>query len=101
MPCLTAEYYPRARRAGELTCTWILFFFLPRHCRIRMFMTVVRSKSHGVQMHGDHMFWGTKIQGPPDSKVCEGYSSTNLTRTGAVDMPSSSGCFLAPGAYGV
>lgn len=33
-------------------------------------MTVVRSKSHGVQMHGDHMFWGTKIEGPPDSKVC-------------------------------
>lgn len=35
----------------------------------RMFMTVVRSKSHGVQMHGDHMFWGTKISGPPDSKI--------------------------------
>lgn len=32
-------------------------------------MTVVRSKSHGVQMHGDHMFWGTKIEGPLDSKV--------------------------------
>ncbi|CBJ26073.1 expressed unknown protein [Ectocarpus siliculosus] len=35
----------------------------------RMFMTVVRSKSHGVQMHGDHMFWGTKLEGPPDSKI--------------------------------
>ncbi len=32
-------------------------------------MTVVRSKSHGVQMSGDHMFWGTKLEGPPDSKV--------------------------------
>ncbi|CAN0103410.1 unnamed protein product [Pylaiella littoralis] len=35
----------------------------------RMSMTVVRSKSHGVQMHGDHMFWGTKIEGPADSKI--------------------------------
>lgn len=43
-------------------------------------MTVVRSKSHGVQMHGDHMFWGTKIQGPPDSKVRSGQRrSTKVT----------------------
>lgn len=32
-------------------------------------MTVVRSKCQGVQMHGDHMFWGTKIIGPADSEV--------------------------------
>ena len=32
-------------------------------------MTVVRSKSHGVQVNGDTMFWGTKIIGPPDSEV--------------------------------
>ncbi|CAN0418538.1 unnamed protein product [Ascophyllum nodosum] len=35
----------------------------------RMFMTVVRSKSHGVQVNGDTMFWGTKIIGPPDSEI--------------------------------
>lgn len=57
-------------------------------------MTVVRSKSHGVQMHGDHMFWGTKIQGPPDSEVCEGHRSTSRRRTRliapSIVSPSSS-----------
>lgn len=32
-------------------------------------MTVVRSKSHGVQLNGDTMFWGTSITGPPESEV--------------------------------
>lgn len=32
-------------------------------------MTVVRSKSRGVQMNGDHMFWGTSIMAPPDSEA--------------------------------
>ncbi|CAM9894867.1 unnamed protein product, partial [Choristocarpus tenellus] len=35
----------------------------------KMFITVVRTKSSGVEMTGDHMFWGTKITGPEDSKV--------------------------------
>lgn len=37
-------------------------------------MTVVRSKCQGVQLHGDHMFWGTKIVGPADSEVTAGGS---------------------------
>lgn len=60
-------------------------------------MTVVRSKSHGVQMHGDHMFWGTKIQGPPDSKVRGGHRPTKVVVDPApwrsfdasVDMPNT------------
>lgn len=35
----------------------------------RMFMTVVRSRCSGVQMHGDHMFWGTEMIGPEESKI--------------------------------
>lgn len=35
----------------------------------RMFMTVVRSKSHGVQMNGDTMFWGTELVGEPDAEI--------------------------------
>lgn len=48
--------------ASSLLPSLILF-------RLRMFLTVVRSKCHGVQMHGDHMFWGTKIVGPAESEV--------------------------------
>lgn len=45
---------------------------------VRMFMTVVRSKCQGVQMHGDHMFWGTKIIGPKDSEVTKASRSRGL-----------------------
>ena len=35
-------------------------------------MTVVRTKSHGVQMNGDTMFWGTELVGEPDAEVRPG-----------------------------
>lgn len=49
-------------------------------------MTVVRSRCSGVQMHGDHMFWGTKIMGLEGSEVC-GAWPYSCRRFG--DLPSS------------
>lgn len=60
-------------------------------------MTVVRSKSHGVQMNGDTMFWGTELVGEPDAEVrLEGYvlpmircDSGNAGGDGASSCPPS------------
>lgn len=56
-------------------------------------MTVVRSKSHGVQMNGDTMFWGTELLGEPDAEVrLEGYI---LTAYGAIPGMQRGWSFLS------
>lgn len=62
-----------------------------------MIMTVVRSKSRGVQLNGDHMFWGTKIIGPPDSEVrVRSFEGDRLIVVVAIPCWSIS-CLLPPG----
>ena len=54
-----------------------------------MFMTVVRTKSHGVQMNGDTMFWGTEIVGEPDAEVRrQGYGRRSREGSGDGALPA-------------